>query len=56
MGILFIFAFSWIVDKGGRRMMVPVIGAACVVHFVAKFAWILYDTTPFGYKWYAASS
>ncbi|KAJ4263445.1 hypothetical protein NW762_006264 [Fusarium torreyae] len=54
-GILFIWTFAWLVDKGGNKAIVPVIGGACLVHFVAKFAWILYDKTPFGFKWFAVT-
>lgn len=51
MGIVFILAFSWIVDKGGRKAIVPLIGAVCGVHFISKFAWLLYDETSFAFKW-----
>lgn len=44
-------AFSWIVDKGGRKAIVPLIGAVCGVHFISKFAWLLYDETSFAFKW-----
>ncbi|KAK7420380.1 hypothetical protein QQX98_002803 [Neonectria punicea] len=52
-GIVFIWTFAWLVDKGGRKAIIPVIGGACLVHFVSKFAWIFYDKTPFGFKWFA---
>jgi hypothetical protein len=47
--------FAWIVDKGGRRAIVPVIATASALHFISKFAWILYDKTSFGYKWFAVA-
>jgi dTDP-4-dehydrorhamnose reductase len=50
-GIVLIMSFSWIVDKKGRNAILPVIAVACGIHFVSKFAWILYDTTSFEYKW-----
>ncbi|KAF4122226.1 MFS transporter, ACS family, pantothenate transporter [Geosmithia morbida] len=53
LGILFIWSISWTVDKGGQDAIVPIIGGVCLVHFVAKFAWILYDETSFSFKWFA---
>ncbi|KAJ9145060.1 MFS general substrate transporter [Pleurostoma richardsiae] len=54
-GILFTFSFAWIVDKGGRKAIVPLIGTVCSLHFIAKFAWLLYDRTSFSYKWFAVA-
>ncbi|KAH7361672.1 major facilitator superfamily domain-containing protein [Plectosphaerella cucumerina] len=54
-GIVLILTFAWIVDKGGRRAIVPVIASASALHFISKFAWILYDETSFGYKWFAVA-
>ncbi|CAH0023856.1 unnamed protein product [Clonostachys rhizophaga] len=54
-GIVLIMSFSWIVDKKGRNAILPVIAVACGIHFVSKFAWILYDTTSFEYKWFATA-
>ncbi|KAM5378134.1 hypothetical protein ACJZ2D_004592 [Fusarium nematophilum] len=54
-GIIFIWSFAWIVNKGGRNAIVPVIGGACLVHFVSKFAWLFYDKTSFGFKWFAVA-
>lgn len=50
-GIVLIMSFSWVVDKKGRNAILPVIAVACGIHLVSKFAWILYDTTSFEYKW-----
>ncbi|KAF9877192.1 hypothetical protein CkaCkLH20_05458 [Colletotrichum karsti] len=54
-GILFILAFSWTIDKAGQRAIVPLIGLVSLVHFISKFAWILYDETSFGFKWFAVA-
>ncbi|KAJ4319199.1 hypothetical protein N0V84_006481 [Fusarium piperis] len=54
-GIIFIWSFAWIVDKGGKNAILPVIGGACLVHFISKFAWLFYDKTPFGFKWFAVA-
>lgn len=43
--------FSWIVDKYGRKSIFPTITVACGIHFISKFAWILFDETSFEFKW-----
>ncbi|KAL3292182.1 putative transporter SEO1 [Colletotrichum asianum] len=54
-GILFILGFSWTIDKGGQKAIAPLIGAVSLLHFISKFAWIVYDQTSFGFKWFAVA-
>ncbi|KAL2678508.1 hypothetical protein Neosp_009255 [[Neocosmospora] mangrovei] len=53
LGIIWIMSFAWVVDKFGRKAIVPTIAFACGIHFISKFAWLLFDQTSFGYKWFA---
>ncbi|KAH7325692.1 major facilitator superfamily domain-containing protein [Stachybotrys elegans] len=55
LGIIFIFVFSWIIDKGGRKAIVPLVSFACGLHFITKFAWIAFDSTSTEYKWFATA-
>ncbi|KAI8716116.1 hypothetical protein NCS52_00904500 [Fusarium sp. LHS14.1] len=53
LGIVWIMSFAWVVDKFGRKAIIPTIAFACGIHFISKFAWLLFDQTSFGYKWFA---
>ncbi|KAJ3460943.1 hypothetical protein MRS44_011810 [Fusarium solani] len=53
LGIVWIMSFAWVVDKFGRKAIIPTIAFACGIHFISKFAWLLFDRTSFGFKWFA---
>ncbi|KAF2832391.1 MFS general substrate transporter [Ophiobolus disseminans] len=55
-GIVFIISFAWIVDKTGQKAIVPLIASVAIVHAVAKLAFVLYDKSTFGYKWFAVAT
>jgi hypothetical protein len=55
LGIIFILTFAWTVDKLGQKSVVPLIGTVAVIDIIARLAFVLFDKSPFSYKWFAVA-
>lgn len=51
LGVVFIFSFSWIVDKCGDKAKIPLFGFVTSMTFVGTLGFVLYDYFPFSWKW-----
>jgi MFS family permease len=54
-GIVFIVLFAWVADRFGAKARLPLFGVAHIIAFVGHIAFVAYDKSPFGYKWYAVA-
>jgi hypothetical protein len=51
LGVIFIFSFSWIVDKWGEKAKIPLFAFVTFMTFIASLGFVLYDHTSFAWKW-----
>ncbi|KIW82822.1 hypothetical protein Z517_02065 [Fonsecaea pedrosoi CBS 271.37] len=55
LGVVFIFTFSWVVDKWGDRAKIPLFGFVTFMTFIAALGFVLYDQSSFAWKWFAVA-
>ncbi|KAF2652580.1 MFS general substrate transporter [Lophiostoma macrostomum CBS 122681] len=55
LGIIWILLFSWTVGRCGKNAVVPLIGSVAIVGVISRFAFVMFDHTSFGYKWFAVA-
>lgn len=53
--IVFIVAFAWLSDRYGRKATLPLFAFAHLTMGLGHLAFVLYDRSPFGYKWFAVA-
>lgn len=51
LGVVFIFAFSWVVDKWGDKAKIPLFGFVTTMTFIASLGFVLYDQSSIQWKW-----
>ncbi len=49
--MVFIFAFSWVVDKWGERAKIPLFAFVTFMTFIASLGFVIYDKSSFAWKW-----
>ena len=52
-GLIWIIAFTAITDRYGHKSKLPIFAFANTLMFISHLAFVLYDHSPFGYKWFA---
>ncbi|KIW13841.1 hypothetical protein PV08_06621 [Exophiala spinifera] len=55
LGVVFIFSFSWIVDKWGEKAKIPLFGFVTFMTFMGSLGFVIYDHSSFAWKWFAVS-
>jgi MFS family permease len=53
--ILFIVAFAWLSDRYGHKATLPLFAFAHLIEFLGQLAFVAYDHTPVGYKWFGVA-
>ncbi|EXJ79130.1 hypothetical protein A1O3_08631 [Capronia epimyces CBS 606.96] len=53
--IVWSIAFSWISDRYGPKSRLPLFAFAHLTMGLGHLAFVLYDSSPFGYKWFAVA-
>ncbi|KAH8593809.1 major facilitator superfamily domain-containing protein [Bisporella sp. PMI_857] len=56
LGIIWTWAFSWLVDKYDDRARIPIFFFIFVVRFIANFGFVLYDKSSFAWKWFTIAT
>ena len=52
LGVVFIFVFSWVVDRYGDKAKIPLFGFVTFMTFIGSLGFVLYDYSSFAWKWY----
>ncbi|KIW09931.1 hypothetical protein PV08_11707 [Exophiala spinifera] len=53
--ILFVVTFAWLSDRYGHRATLPIFGFAHLIEFLGQLAFVAYDHTSVGYKWFGVA-
>lgn len=53
--IIWIISFSLLADRFGHRARLPIFGFAMTLQFLSHLAFVIYDKSSFGYKWFAVA-